>query len=71
MIDAEWWEWDDEFPHHSVNPEKQALSESLDTIALEEPYNLFAAEDGTYIAVGRRYGAIYKYDGGTWIAQND
>ena len=66
LIDADWWEYAEEFPHHSKDPAKQALSESLNTIG--QPVELFIDIDGAYIAVGRRDGAVYTYDNGVWFA---
>jgi len=64
-LDVDWWERDDEFPHHSKDPAKQALFESLETIA-ETTYQFI--NDGTFIAVGKKYGTIYVYNNGTWEA---
>jgi hypothetical protein len=61
-VDTEWWEYADEFPHHSVDPEKQALREALDAIG--ETCHLYMSDSGTYIAVERRYGTVYEYDSG-------
>ena len=63
-LDTDWWEDADEFLHHSKDPVKQALSESLDTI-VESTYQ-FTDDNETYIAVGKRYGTIYEYNNGAW-----
>jgi len=63
-LDTDWWEYADEFPHHSKDPFKQALNESLDTIG-EATYQ-YTDSDGTFIAIGKRYGTMYGYNDGTW-----
>ena len=65
-IDVEWWEYADEFPHHSKDPVKQALNESLDAIG-EATYQ-FTDGHGAYIAIGKRVGTIYEYNGVAWNA---
>jgi beta-lactamase regulating signal transducer with metallopeptidase domain len=66
IIDVDWWEYADGFPHESINPEKQKLSESLHTIA--QPVIPLIDENGNFLAVGKRDGAVYIYDSGSWSA---
>ncbi|MCL2152890.1 MAG: DUF4362 domain-containing protein [Oscillospiraceae bacterium] len=63
IIDLDWWEFADEFPNNSTDPEKQKLFEALD--AIPETCHLFIADDGSFIAVGKRYGTVYNYDTAT------
>ena len=64
LIDTDWWEFADEFPHHCKDPAKQPLRESLETI--DQTCELFIDADGAFVAVGRRNGWIYTYDSGVW-----
>ena len=63
-LDTDWWEYADEFPHYSKDPIKQSLNESLDTIG-EATYQ-YTDDNGTFIAIGKRYGTIYRYNDDTW-----
>jgi len=63
-LDTDWWEYADEFPHSSTDPEKQALSDSFGTI-VEATYQ-YSNNNGTFIAIGKRYGTIYEFNDGAW-----
>jgi beta-lactamase regulating signal transducer with metallopeptidase domain len=69
LINMEWWEYADEFPHESDDPEKRRLGVSLRAIA--QPIILLIDTDGNYLAVGKRDGTVYAYDGGSWSAVAD
>ena len=69
IIDFEWWELAEESPHNSKDPEKQKIRDALE--AIPETCHLFAADDGSFIAVGRRYGTVYTYDSESGFALFD
>jgi len=63
-IELEWWEYEDEFPHHCKDPAKQALRESLDALwdTEEATLEMFMDTAGDYFAVCRKNGNVYLCD---------
>lgn len=63
-IELEWWEYEDEFPHHCKDPKKQALRESLDALwdTEESALDMFMTATGEYFAVCRKNGNVYICD---------
>jgi hypothetical protein len=64
LIELEWWEYEDEFPHNSKDPKKQALRESLDALwdTEEATLEMFTDTTGNYYAVCRKNGNVYICD---------
>ena len=63
-IELEWWEYEDEFPHHSKDPKKQTLRESLDALwdTEEATLEMFTDTAGDFYAVCRKNGNVYICD---------
>ena len=59
--DLDWWGYADEFPHDCKDLEKQKVRNMLD--AMSEPLELFVCKNGDLVAVSRKSGDIYEWDG--------
>ena len=69
LIDVDWWEREDEFPHNSKDPFKRTLDETVQN--LDEICELFTDTSGGFFAVGRESGAVYVYRNEIWVVATD